>query len=79
MLEDDPIKAMLDWLLAELMKVNVEADTGAPKGKHSRERKTYFSGYRVRKHHSRLETLYLVIPKVHKGGMYHFSRDEETF
>jgi hypothetical protein len=42
LLEDDPIKAMLEWLLAELMKVEAEAKVGAPKGKHSRERKTYF-------------------------------------
>jgi hypothetical protein len=42
LLEDDPIKAMLDWLLAELMKVEAELIVGAPKGKHSRERKTYF-------------------------------------
>jgi hypothetical protein len=38
LLEDDPIKAMLEWLLAELMKVEAEAKVGAPKGKHSRER-----------------------------------------
>jgi hypothetical protein len=34
--EDDPIKAMLEWLLGELMKVEAEAKVGAPKGKHSR-------------------------------------------
>jgi putative transposase len=72
LLEDDPIKAMLEWLLGELMKVEAEAKVGAPKGKHSRERKTYFSGYRVRKLHSRLGTLYLVIPKVRKGGYVPF-------
>jgi putative transposase len=72
LLEDDPIKAMLEWLLGELMKVEAEAKVGAPKGKHSRERKTYFSGYRVRKLHSRLGTVYLVIPKVRKGGYVPF-------
>jgi hypothetical protein len=49
LLEDDPIKAMLEWLLAELMRVEAEAKVGAPKGKHSRERKTYFSCYEARK------------------------------
>jgi putative transposase len=58
--------------VGELMKVEAEAKVGAPKGKHSRERKTYFSGYRVRKLHSRLGTLYLVIPKVRKGGYVPF-------
>ena len=72
LLEDDPIKAMLDELLGELMKVEAESKVGAPKGKHSRERKTYFSGYKVRKLHSRLRTFYLVIPKVRKGGFVPF-------
>ena len=53
LLEDDPIKAMLEWLLAELMKVEVETMVGTPKSKHTQERKTYFSGYRVRKLHIR--------------------------
>lgn len=44
MLEGDPIKAMLEWLLVELMKVEAMVKAGAPKGKYSRERKTYFSG-----------------------------------
>jgi transposase-like protein len=56
---------MLEWLLGELMKVEAEAKVGAPKGKHSRERKTYFSGYRVRKLHSQIGTVYLVILRVH--------------
>ena len=63
---------MLELLLGELMKVEAEAKVRISKGKHSRERKTYFSGYRVRKLHSRLGTLYLVIPKVRKGGYVPF-------
>ena len=38
LLERDPIKAMLEWLWAELMKVEAEAKVGTPKGKHSREK-----------------------------------------
>jgi hypothetical protein len=42
--EEDPVKSILEWLLRELMKIEAEAKVGAPKGKHSKERKTYFSG-----------------------------------
>jgi len=38
LLENDPIKAMLEWLLGELMKVEAGAKVGTPKGKHSREK-----------------------------------------
>jgi len=47
--EEDPLKAMLEWLTEELMRVEVEAKVGAPKGKHSKDRKTHYSGYRVRR------------------------------
>ncbi|MBC7350118.1 MAG: transposase [Candidatus Aminicenantes bacterium] len=49
LVEEDPIKARLEWWLTELMRVEVEARVGAPKGEHSRERKTNYSGYRVRR------------------------------
>jgi len=57
LLEDDPIKAMLEWLLAELMKVEAEAKVGAPKGKQSKERKIYFSGHRMRRLQTRVGTI----------------------
>jgi len=57
LLEDDPIKAILERLLARLIKLEVKAKVGAPKGKHNRERKTYFSGYGMRKLHHRLRTV----------------------
>jgi len=38
LLEGDPIKASLEWLWAELMRVEAEAKVGAPKGKHSRKK-----------------------------------------
>jgi len=69
LLEDVPIKAMLERLLTELMKVETRAKVSAPEGKHSRERKTYFSGYGVRKLHGQVGTLYLAILKVRKGGI----------
>jgi len=73
LLEEDSIKSMLEWLLTELMKAEAEAKVGAPKGKHSWERKTHLSGYRVRKLHSRVDTVYLAIPKIRKEAMHHFS------
>lgn len=68
LMEDDPIKAVVEWVFNQLMKIEAEAKVGAPKGKHPRERRTYFSGVRVRKLHTRVGTLYLVIPKVREGG-----------
>jgi hypothetical protein len=47
--EQDPMKARLEWLLTELMKIETDARLGAPRDKHSGETKTYFSGYRVRR------------------------------
>ncbi|MGB9864328.1 MAG: IS256 family transposase, partial [Candidatus Saccharicenans sp.] len=70
--EEDPLKAMLEWLAEELMRVEAEAKVGAPKGKHSEERKTDFSGCRVRKLNSRVGTLYLMVPKLRKGGYIPF-------
>jgi len=54
------------------MRVEAEAKVGAPKNKHSKDRVTYFSGYRVRKLNSRVGTLYLLVPKVRKGGYIPF-------
>jgi len=42
LLEEDPLKSMLEWLVGELMRVEVEAKVGAEKHKHSQERVTYF-------------------------------------
>ncbi len=69
LMEDDPIKAVVEWVFNQLMEIEAEAKVGAPKGKHSRERRTYFSGVRIRKLHTRVGTLYLVIPKLRKGGL----------
>lgn len=70
--QEDPIKSMLEWLFKAFMMMEVEAKVGAPKGKHSKLRKTYFSGYRVRKLNTRLGTMYLVVPKVREGGYVPF-------
>jgi transposase-like protein len=68
----DPMLAMLEWMTAKLMLIEASAKAGAPKGKHSRERKTHFSGTRVRRFDTRLGTVYLLVPKLREGGYIPF-------
>jgi len=70
--EPDPFLAMLKWVMTEMMRIETEAKVGAAKGKHTRERTTYFSGARARRVDMRLETVYLLVPKVRKGGYVPF-------
>ena len=64
--------AMLQWLTEQLMQLEAESLVGADKNKHSKERRTYFSGYRVRRFDTRLGTLYLMLPKRRNGGYVAF-------
>jgi putative transposase len=66
--EEDPYITMLSWILQRLIDAEAENIVGAPKGKHSKERKTYFSGTRKRKLDTRLGTIELLIPKLRNGG-----------
>ncbi len=75
--EEDPLYSLLNWLVHELMLVEAESKVGSAKGKHSDERKTYFSGTRVRRFDTRLGTMYLVVPKVRKGGYIPFFVSEK--
>jgi len=70
--QEDPILAMLEWTAQQMMQIEAEAKVGAQKGEHSQERKTYFSGTRVRRMDTRLGTVYLFIPKLRKGGYIPF-------
>jgi len=70
--EPDPLLAMLQWLTEQLMQVEAEEKIGAPKGKHSQNRSTHFSGYRVRRFDTRMGTMYLLVPKLRKGGYIPF-------
>ena len=74
---DDPIHSMLDWLLNEFMKAEAEAKVGAEKNQHSKERRTYFSGYRTRRFDTRLGTFYLLVPKLRNGGYVPFFLHEK--
>ncbi len=70
--EPDPFLAMLQWVMTEMMRIEAEAKVGAFKGKHTAERKTCFSGARVRRVDTRLGTVYLLVPKIRKGGYIPF-------
>ena len=70
--ETDPVLAMLEWVARQMMLIEAESKVGAEKGKHSKERRTYFSGARVRRMDTRLGTIYLYIPKLRKGGYVPF-------
>ena len=52
-----------------MMEVEVENKLNAGKGEHSPNRTGYRSGTRVRRD-TWMGTIYLLIPKVRKGGYY---------
>lgn len=70
--EDDPLLAMLQWVTDKLVEVEVAQKVNSLKGKHSKDRTTYRCGTRVRRFDTRLGTLYMVIPKLRKGGYIPF-------
>ncbi len=53
-LEDDPLLSMMKWMMEQLMKIESELKVGVKKGEHNSERKSYFSGYRIRRFDTRL-------------------------
>jgi len=55
-----------------MILIEAEGKVGAEKRKHSKDRKTYFSGARVRRMDTRLGTIYLYVPKLRKGGYVRF-------
>jgi len=70
--EPDPVLAMLEWVAGQMMQIEAEAKVGAEKGRHTKDRQTYFSGRRVRRMDTRLGTIYLYVPKLRKGGYVPF-------
>ena len=75
--EPDPFLAMLKWVMTEMMRIEAEAKVGAAKRKHATERTTYFSGVRARRVDTRMGTVYLLVPKVRKGGYVPFFISEK--
>lgn len=74
--EEDPIYSMLSWVTEKMMEIESEAKVGAEKGVHSSDRKTHFSGKRVRRFDTRIGTIYLLVPKLRKGGYIPFFLSE---
>ena len=70
-LEDDPL-LMLKWMMEQMMQIEVECRLGAKKNERSQSRRGYLSGYRPRRFDTRMETVYLLVPKVRKGGYVPF-------
>ena len=70
--EPDPLFSMLQWLTQRMMELESESKAGAPKGTHSTDRKTHFSGTRVRRFDTRLGTMYLLVPKLRQDGYIPF-------
>jgi putative transposase len=70
--EPDPVLAMLEWVAGQMMQIEAEVKVGAEKGRHAKDRRTYFSGKRVRRMDTRLGTIYLYVPKLRKGGYVPF-------
>jgi len=65
---EDPMLAMLEWMTARLMELEIEDRCNAPKGAHEEARTAYRSGYRTRTFNTRLGTLYMLVPKLRNGG-----------
>lgn len=70
--QEDPILSMLEWTAQQMMQIEAENIVGAKKGEHNKDRTTHFSGTRVRRVDTRVGTMYLLIPKVRKGGYVPF-------
>jgi len=70
--DPDPLLSMLEWLTSRLMQIEAEAKVGVEKGKHDESRTTHFSGVRVRRFDTRLGTMYLLVPKLRRGGYVPF-------
>jgi transposase-like protein len=72
MTEDDPMFAMLKWFFEKLMEAEVDTKINAAKSERADERSGYRSGYRVRCYDTRLDTMYVFVPKPRKGGYIPF-------
>jgi putative transposase len=68
----DPMHEMLQWLCTQMMEAEVESKLKAEKSERTSSRQGYRSGYRVRRFDTRMGTVYLMVPKVRKGGYVPF-------
>jgi transposase-like protein len=72
MTAEDPMLAMLEWLCAQLMEVEITTKIGAAKSERNTSRNEYRAGYRPRRFDTRMGTIYLMVPKPRKGGYVPF-------
>jgi transposase-like protein len=70
--DEDPLFSMLKWLTDQLMEIEVNHKLNATKGKHEQDRSGYRCGYRPRRFDTRLGTMYLMVPRIRKGGYIPF-------
>ena len=68
----DPMLEMLRWLCNKLMEAELQGQLKAGKSERTDGRTGYRSGYRVRRFDTRMGTVYLLVPKVRKGGYVPF-------
>ena len=71
--QPDPMLSMLEWLCNQMMEAEVTTQLNAEKSERTDDRSGYRCGYRPRKLNTRLGTVYLLVPKVRKGGYVPFS------
>lgn len=64
--ETDPMLSMLEWLCSKMMEAE-----------RSDKRLAYRSGYRPRRFDTRMGTMYLMVPKLRKGGYIPFFVNEK--
>lgn len=72
MSEQDPILSMLQWVCEQLMDAEVAAKINARKLERTGNREGYRSRFRVRSFDTRMSTMYLLVPKLRKGGYIPF-------
>ena len=68
--------SMLEWLCEQMMEAEVSSQLGAQKHEQSPERTSHRCGFRSRRLDTRLGTMYLLIPKLRKGGYIPFFMTE---
>lgn len=78
MAEQDPMQSMLQWLCGQLMEAELASKIKADKSERTDDREGYRSGYRVRRFDTRMGTMYLLVPKLRKGGYIPFFVTEKS-
>ena len=78
MAEQDPMQSMLQWLCEQLMEAELKTKIKADRSERTDDRIAYRSGYRTRRFDTRMGTMYLLVPKLRKGGYVPFFVSEKS-